>query len=110
MRSFFRRPRPAGPSEMLRTFGPADHPITADGVSLEDDAWRIEAHEAGTVELFEVAAPAVERCRLTYRADIRTEAVEGGAYLEMWCRFPGQGEFFSKELHHKAKGTTGWAS
>lgn len=28
----------------------------------------------------------------------------------MWCSFPGRGEFFSKGLHHKAKGTTGWSS
>jgi hypothetical protein len=28
----------------------------------------------------------------------------------MWCRFPGRGEFFSKGLHQKAKGTVGWSS
>jgi hypothetical protein len=62
------------------------------------------------VELFQVVEPGVEQCRLTYRADARADGVEGSAYLELWCRFPGQGEFFSKGLHHKAKGTTDWAS
>ena len=47
---------------------------------------------------------------LTYRMQMRTENLKGGAYLEMWCQLPGQGEFFSKGLHHKVEGTTDWAS
>ena len=31
-------------------------------------------------------------------------------YLEMWCRFPGRGEFFSRDLAHKVTGTNDWAS
>ena len=47
---------------------------------------------------------------LTYRAELKAADLERGAYLEMWCRFPGRGEFFSKGLQQKAKGTTGWSS
>lgn len=110
LRSLFREPEPAGPPETIRTFGPSDRPITESGLSPDEGGWRIDAHEAGSVALFEVAGPGIERCLLTYGAELRTVDVEGGAYLEMWCRFPGRGEFFSKGLQQKAKGTTGWSS
>jgi len=109
LRSRFKQSEPTGPPETMRTFGLSDRTIVESGVSVDDDAWRIEVGEPGSVALFEVVDPAVERCILTYRAELRTNDVEGGAYLEMWCRLPGQGEFFSKGLDHKAKGTTGWS-
>ena len=31
-------------------------------------------------------------------------------FLELWCRVPGRGEFFSKGLHDKLRGTTDWSS
>ncbi len=33
----------------------------------------------------------VDDTRLVYRARLRTEAVQGQVYLEMWCRLPGRG-------------------
>jgi hypothetical protein len=96
--------------ETVRVFAPSDRTITQSGVATADDGWRIEAREAGSVALFEIAEPGVEHCLLAYRAELRTEDVERGAYLEMWCRLPGSGEFFSKGLHQKTKGTTDWAS
>lgn len=45
-----------------------------------------------------------------YRARIRTEGVQGQVYLEMWCRFPGQGEFFSRALDAPLTGSTEWTS
>lgn len=110
LRSLFRPPEPAGPAQRIRLFGPADRPITRDGVTVDQGGWRIESREKRTVQLFEVADPGAEQCILTYRVQMKTENVQGGAYLEMWCRFPGRGEFFSRGLHHKVKGTTGWAS
>lgn len=113
LKSLFKAPKgpePAGPPEPLRTFRLSDRPIAESGVSVDEDAWRIEAREADSVRLFEITEPGVERCLLTYRAELRTEELEGGAYLELWCRFPDRGEFFSKGLHEKAKGTTGWSS
>jgi hypothetical protein len=103
-------PEPAGPPEAVRVFGLSDRPITESGVSVDGDAWRIQAEEPGSVPLFEVTDPNIDKAMLTYRAELKTEAVQGGAYLEMWCRFPGRGEFLSKGLQQKVKGTTGWAS
>ena len=41
---------------------------------------------------------------------IKTEELEKRAYLQMWCRLPGVGEFFSKGLHNSVVGTNGWAT
>jgi hypothetical protein len=38
----------------------------------------------------------------------KTEGLKGRAYLEMWCRFPGRGEFFSRGLNNVVSGTTDW--
>jgi hypothetical protein len=45
-----------------------------------------------------------------YRARLKSEAVDGQAYLEMWCRFPGKGEFFSRGLSNPLSGSNNWAS
>jgi hypothetical protein len=41
---------------------------------------------------------------------MKTEGLTGRAFLEMWCRLPGRGEFFSKGLNQAITGTTDWAS
>ena len=76
----------------------------------EEEGWRFDFDEKGTYRLFELPEPGVEKCLIAYRAQIRSSEIEGGAYLEMWCRLPGLGEFFSKGLHNKIMGTTAWAS
>jgi hypothetical protein len=109
LKARFKAPEPIGPPETLRSFGISDRPIAQNGVSVDDDAWRIDAREAGSVPLFEVADPGVENVLLAYGADVKS-ADSDGAYLEMWCRIPGRGEFFSKGLHQKVKGTTEWSA
>ncbi len=61
-----------------------------------------------TVKLFEVTGLDVDNTRLTYEAKVKTEKLDGKAYLEMWCRFPGKGEFFSRGLQMVATGDTNW--
>lgn len=90
LRSRLKRPEPSGPTETVRTFVVSDRPITESGVCVEGDAWRIEAHEPGSLPLFEIVEPALEGCLLTYRAELKTSDVAGDAYLELWCRLPGR--------------------
>jgi hypothetical protein len=52
----------------------------------------------------------LESALLVYRARLRTEDVEGQVYLEMWCSFPGRGEFFSRALESPLTGTTDWST
>jgi hypothetical protein len=99
-----------GPAESLRRFAADAVPIARTDVTAEDGGWRVTRAAPGPVPLFEVADPAVENAVLLYRARMRAEGVTGKAYLEMWVRIPGRGEFFSRGLAQPLQGTSGWAS
>jgi hypothetical protein len=99
----------SGPPQLLRAFGLGNPTITQGGIRAEQGAWRIDVTAQQTVRLFEVENPAVEQCLLTYRAELKAEGLKGRAYLEMWCRLPGQGDFFSKGYQHAVSGTVNWA-
>ena len=71
---------------------------------------KIIASQPLTVRLFEVSGIDVDEARLIYRAKVRTEGLEGLVYLEMWCHFPGKGEFFSRGLQTPISGTTNWTT
>ena len=110
LKSALTPPSPAGPPEQVCVFGVTDALLARDGVTVEDGAWRIESEGPRTVSLFEITDPGIEQCVLSYRARIRTANLKGGAFLEMWCRLPGRGDFFSKGFAHRATGTTDWVS
>jgi hypothetical protein len=93
----------------IASFDTTAKPITKDGITVDRDAWRVEAKENRTVRLFEVPISGVDDCMLTYRAKLKSENLEGRVYLEMWCRLPS-GEFFSKDFDHAVTGTTDWAT
>lgn len=83
-----------------------DKEITSDG----NGSLRITATEPVTVKLYETGDIAIEKSQLIYRARLRTEDVAGQVYLEMWCSFPGKGEFFSRALQSPLSGTNEWSS
>ncbi|MCK4237404.1 MAG: hypothetical protein KAX38_09825 [Candidatus Krumholzibacteria bacterium] len=69
-----------------------------------------DAEGPTVVRLFEMGDLDVENARLFYRARVRTEGVEGKAYLEMLCHFPGKGESFSRDLDTPLAGTVEWTT
>ena len=69
---------------------------------------RIDAVEPMTVPLFEVNEVSVEKATLIYQASLQSEKLDGKAFLEMWVRIPGKGEFFSRGLDRPITGTTSW--
>jgi len=71
---------------------------------------KITAVEPRVVRLFETGDVDVENARLIYRARLKSENLKGQAFLEMWCHFPGKGEFFSRGLQNPISGTTGWVT
>ncbi len=83
-----------------------DQKISSDGKG----SLKISAEEPTVVHLFETGDLEVEEVRLLYQAKLRTENVEGQVFLEMWCHFPGKGEFFSRGLQNTLSGTTGWTT
>jgi hypothetical protein len=93
--------------ELITRSGVAmDAAVTSDG----GGAARIEATGPVRVRVAELDLPPVEDTRLTYRARLRSEGLEGRAYLEMWCAFPGQGEYFSRALHDPLTGSVEWVT
>jgi hypothetical protein len=80
--------------------------ITSDG----NGSLRIHVDTTTTIRLYEAGDLDVENARIVYQAKIRTEGVEGKVYLEMWCSFPGKGEYFARALQSPITGTTDWTS
>jgi len=83
-----------------------DKAVSSDGKG----SLRITVSEPTVVRLYEVRDLNIENARLIFQAKVRTEGVEGQVYLEMWCHFPGKGEFFSRGLQNVLSGTTNWAT
>jgi hypothetical protein len=84
----------------------ADPNISADG----QGSIRVRSDGEARVRLIELDLPPLDASQIIYRAKLRSEALEGKAYLEMWCRFDGLGEFFSRALDAPVSGTTEWVS
>jgi len=101
---------PKQKAQTMRSFTTTDSTISKDLVVTEDKAWLADCKKAQTFRLFEVENPGVEQCLVIYRAKLKTENLTEPAYLEMWCRFPGKGEFFSRGLAHPVTGSNDWAS
>lgn len=91
--------------------------ITQSGVQIDNviskdgkGSLKITAAEPTVIRLFETGDIDIENARLIYQAKVRTEGVQGQVFLEMWCHFPGKGEFFSRGLQSPVSGTTEWTS
>jgi len=83
-----------------------DKDISSDG----NGSLKMTSTKPSVVRLFETGDIDVENARLIYQARVRTENVEGKVYLEIWCHFPGKGEFFSRGLQTPLTGTTEWTT
>jgi hypothetical protein len=93
----------------LRTFTTAN-PTASKDVVVEGNAWRADCYKAQSFQLFELPNPGVEGCIILYRAKLRSEELVGRAYLEMWCRLPNGGEFFSKGINQAITGSNDWVA
>jgi hypothetical protein len=110
---------PSGQVVELRHFpiDSMDGIITRSGVRIDRDnssdgngSLRITSVKPTVIRLFEIGDVDIENARLVYQARLRTAHVEGQVYLEMWCHFPGKGEFFSRGLQAPLTGTTEWTT
>jgi hypothetical protein len=81
-----------------------DKGVSSDGKG----SLKIVADKPTVVKLFTTGDMDIENATLIYQAKLRTENVKGKAYLEMWCRFPGKGSFFSRGLADPLSGTNDW--
>jgi hypothetical protein len=107
-------------SKVLKAFplDSLDGVLTQTGVALDRDVssdgrGSLRITGAGvptTVRLFEIRDITVDRARLTYRARIKTANLDGRTYLEMWCAFAGEGEYFSRSNASPLTGTVDWVT
>jgi hypothetical protein len=115
--------RTLGTPAPVRAFAPTEPPLD-ERARADGDALLIEGDQETLlqslvrrffnpgqgVRLYEVQNPGTESGLLLYRARLRAEGLQGRASLEMWCRFPGRVEFFSKgaPMGQSVEGSTDW--
>src|SRR5215469_1572901 len=102
-------PTPAGPPRVVHTFGPDDEPISQDAQWVGSEL-EVTAAGAGVTRLFEVPLERLDQSMITYRFRVQTDSATASLYPEMWCRVEGAGEFFSRGLDQKVRGTNNWVS
>jgi predicted Ser/Thr protein kinase len=93
-----------------KNFTLADAPISRDLNAGENESWSASCVTTQTFRLFEVPVDGLEQCVVTYQANLKSEGLDGRAYLEMWCHFPSGGEFFSRGLDNVISGSNDWAA
>lgn len=89
--------------------------ITQSGVQLDkivssdgNGSIKIETSEPIVVPLYIVNDVRVDDTQIIYEAKVKSEGLNGQAYLEMWCVFKDHGEFFSRGFDSVISGTSDW--
>ncbi len=111
--------KPQAPTTILKHY-PVDNLdglISTTGVNFDSEvssddsgSLRIEATTPTTIRLYETGDIDISNAFVIYQAKVKTAGVEGKVYLEMWCQFSGEGEFFSRSLQSPLTGTTDWST
>jgi hypothetical protein len=87
-----------------------DQGVSSDGAGSLRITVAEPAAEPTVFRLFETGDIDIEDATLVYEARVRTEDVQGQVFLEMWCRFPDRGEFFSRGLMSALSGDSDWTT
>jgi len=89
--------------------------ITQSGIQLDksvssdgNGSIKIAATAPVVIPLYSVNDVRVDDTQLIYEAKIKSENLSGQAFLEMWCMFKDQGEFFSRGFDSVISGSTDW--
>lgn len=89
--------------------------LTSEGVEVDQElhqegraCFRIKAAENRVIQLYETGDIDAEDTTIIYEASLKTQNLEGKAYLEMWCVFNEKGEFFSRGLDQILSGSADW--
>lgn len=81
-----------------------DRSVSKDG----HGSLRVDADESLLVPLFEVTDVHLHNATLLCQASLQSEKLNGEAWLEMFVRFPGRGEFLSRGMDQPVAGTMSW--
>jgi len=90
--------------------------ITSLGTTLNQDP-EVKVEGSGSIKistlwptticLGEVQELDVENAQIIYRAKVKSEKLEGTAFLEMWCHVGG-GQYYSRGMNSVVGGTMDW--
>lgn len=69
---------------------------------------KISAKEPTVVKLFETGKMEIQNSKLIFQAKLKSENLEGQAFLEIWCVFTGKGELFGRGLQGAISGNLNW--
>lgn len=81
-----------------------DKSVSSDG----NGSIKIEAVGPASFPFYVVDDINVEEAQIIYEARIKSESLNGQAFLEMWCVFKDKGDFFSRGFDSVISGTTDW--
>ena len=81
-----------------------DKTVSSDG----NGSIKIVAAGPVVIPLYNIDDIRVEDTQLIYEARIKSESLNGQAYLEMWCVFKNKGEYYSRGFDSAIAGTTEW--
>lgn len=81
-----------------------DKSVSSDG----NGSIKIEASGPASFPIYVIDDIKIEETQLIYEAKIKSVGLSGQAFLEMWCVFKDQGEFFSRGFDSAIGGTTDW--
>lgn len=110
-------PQRAGPERVLRRFSPdldvpvagaISHTGNTSGVTEIERGWRLSTNQPRVFTLFRVPGGELAGGMLTFRAEIRSHDADTNGYLELWCRVPGDGQYFAKDSRNATKGERRW--
>ena len=68
---------------------------------------RVSTKWPTTICLGQISGLSIENTRLVYQAKVKSEGLDGTAFLEMWCKV-GSGQYFSRGLTSTVSGTEDW--
>ena len=81
-----------------------DKTVSSDG----NGSIKIVAAGPVVIPLYNIDDIRVEDTQLIYETRIKSESLNGQAYLEMWCVFKNKGEYYSRGFDSAIAGTTEW--
>jgi hypothetical protein len=93
-----------------KVFSAGDVPLSGEVHPVETGGWTVSCVDTQTFRLFELPLDRFDHGVLTYQARLKSDGLAGRAYLEMWCLFPGRGEFFSRGFESAITGSTDWVT
>jgi hypothetical protein len=100
----------AYPLDDLTGLVDSDNELSVDqGIFVEGSgSLLIQAEQRRVVRLFEILDPNIDAAMLVYSAQLKSSGLVGRGYLEMWCRFPGDDEYFSRGLDSNVGRVRDW--